>query len=1399
MNTKNCLESDVKSLIETASQKHKLGNLHEAESIYRQILEIRSISEEEQDFISDICHFIINNLGNILQKQGKLEEAVKSYQQAIKLKSDFVEAHYNLGNALQQQRKLEKAAESYRQALKLNPSYAPAHNNLGNILKAQGKLEEAVQAYQHGLKLNPNYAHVHNNLGNILQEQGKSEEAVQSYQQALRLNPNFAEVHNNLGKLLKEEKKLEKAVQAYQQALKLKPNFVEAHYNLGNALKAQGKLEEAVQAYQQALKLKPNFNEAKFGRCMSQLPIIYSSTDEILLRRDNYQRHLQALVDSYKLEDQKELANAADAVGSLQPFYLAYQGLNDRDLQQTYGEMICRLMSSRYPQWSQPISIPDLAGNQKIRVGFISGFFYNHSVWKIPIKGWLENLDKNLFELFGYYTGSKQDNATARATQAVTKFIQGSLSVEKWCELIRQDNLDILIFPEFGMDPTTIKLGCLKLAPVQVLFGGHPETSGLPTIDYHLTSDLMEPENAQDHYTEKLVRLPNLAVHYTCLDIEPQTISKQEIGIAEHEVMFWCCQSLFKYLPQHDDIFPRIAKELINCKFVFIKHLIDASDKVTEVFQQRLNRAFDEFGLNYQDYCIFLPRLKAREFAGVTAIADIFLDNIGWSGNNTIMESTAHNLPIVTWPGELMRARHAVAILKMMGIEETIASSKDEYVKIAVRLGKDPQYRQHISSLVAQNKHKLYGDPDPIAALEDFILNTVTQKDLSVKNQPNQSLRRREKREFGMAKVSQVSETLKLAVKNHQANRLAEAVQGYQKVLAQQPNHPEALHGLGVLAQQNNQPQEAEKLLSKALKVQPESFKSWFSLGNLHQAQGQLPEAETAYQQAINLQPKSAPIYNNLGYTLQQQGKFEEAIACYQKALELEPNCVEADVNWGNALDAQGKLSTEKQVHYAQLNNKLGFARKQAGDMNNAVAYYRQAITLQPDLWEAHYNLGVALQTQGNLEEAIACYRRALELNPNYGEFYLGLGQIYQIQHKLEESAAAYKQGLKLINPRYAEAVEAYQSSTTPTEEHTPPQLQLREVTVGDYQFPVIPPVAESEEKRPFWTVIIPLYNRKDYLLECLASVLAQWRGKEEMEILVMDNASSPPLYDLVNAIAGGIVRYYLNPENIGARRNFNLGIALSRGKWIHLLPEDEYVLPGFYSRLQQSLEGCPDSVGAAFTGYENINENRQVIFTQKHALLHQGINQEWLQRIGVSNPLNPCATVIRRVAHERLGVYDPSNLYTPDWELYKRIAAFYDWWFEPGILARYRQHSQNMSSEVFLAGVQGEYYRKGIEISESYLPTEYRTQITAKARRHYFNLCLTQAQIPLKAGNLAAAFRLVQEAIKIDSSPEAVTKLFTWLTTDKVAPLRNAIADKMIAKPSDANNHLDNLYFAYP
>ncbi|MFB2979054.1 tetratricopeptide repeat protein, partial [Microseira sp. BLCC-F43] len=125
-----------------------------------------------------------------------------------------------------------------------------------------------------------------------------------------------------------------------------------------------------------------------------------------------------------------------------------------------------------------------------------------------------------------------------------------------------------------------------------------------------------------------------------------------------------------------------------------------------------------------------------------------------------------------------------------------------------------------------------------------------------------------------------------------------------------------------------------------------------FSLGNLRQAQGQLPEAETAYQRAIALRPDAVTIYNNLGYNLEQQGKWSQAITCYQKALELQPNCLEADVNLGNALHAQGKLSPKQQAYYAQLNGKLGQARKKAGDLVTAAVYFQKALELNPNLNE---------------------------------------------------------------------------------------------------------------------------------------------------------------------------------------------------------------------------------------------------------------------------------------------------------------------------------------------------------------------------------------------------------------------------------------------------------------
>ncbi len=725
MGVGKAVDSQVKVLIKAAVQKHQAGQLAEAESIYSQILQTQPDEINTFKSLEQLYPLIWTDFGTVLQKQGKLKTAVNAYQKALSLDPTLGDALYNLTQALKQQGQSAEAIQACQSFLSQQPDNPQAYNNLGNALKDCGKLSEAVHAYQQALALTPQSAEIHNNLGNLWKEQGDLKAAARAYRQAIELDPELAEAYINLGNIFRIRHKLSAAVRAYQQALTLNPNLAEVYYNLGVALKAQGKTVAASQAHQRALKLNPHLAEAKFALCITQLPVIYSSAEAIQASRTQYEKHLNDLIQHYRSATLAEQASAAKAVGSSQPYYLAYQGQNDQDLQKRYGELICHLMASRYPQWSQPLQPRLLKPHEKVRVGFVSGFFCYHSIWKIPLKGWLENLDKSDFELFGYYTSAKKDSETQAAQKALDKFVQGIFSVAEWVEIIRQDQLDALIFPEFGMEPMTLKLGCLKLAPVQIAFGGHPETSGLPTIDYHLTSDLMEPENGQEHYTETLVRLPNLAVCYAPVKVQPQTFTKQALGLRETDILFWCCQSLYKYLPQHDDMFPRIAEKVGNCRFLFIKHPGDNTEIVTNTFLQRLDQAFDSFGLDYKKYCVLLSRLNRSEFAGVTAVADIFLDSIGWSGNNTAMESADFDLPMVTLPGKMMRGRHVMAILKRMEINETIASSKDEYIEIAVRLAKNRDYRQQIVQKIARNKHKLYNDLTPVKALEEFLIKAI--------------------------------------------------------------------------------------------------------------------------------------------------------------------------------------------------------------------------------------------------------------------------------------------------------------------------------------------------------------------------------------------------------------------------------------------------------------------------------------------------------------------------------------------------------------------------------------------------------------------------------------------------------------------------------------------------
>ncbi len=200
-----------------------------------------------------------NNLGSVLLKQGRADEAIPQFAEALHLRPAFALGQANLGMALMSEGKLDEAAQHFVEAIRIKSDFAEAHDGLGNALAGQGRVNEAIGQYMDALRLRPGYAEAHNDLGVALGRQGKLDDAAQHLVEALRIKPDFAEAHQNLGNALAGQGRIEEAIGQFTEALRLRPRYAEAHNALGVALGRQGKLDEAAQHFVEALRIKPDF------------------------------------------------------------------------------------------------------------------------------------------------------------------------------------------------------------------------------------------------------------------------------------------------------------------------------------------------------------------------------------------------------------------------------------------------------------------------------------------------------------------------------------------------------------------------------------------------------------------------------------------------------------------------------------------------------------------------------------------------------------------------------------------------------------------------------------------------------------------------------------------------------------------------------------------------------------------------------------------------------------------------------------------------------------------------------------------------------------------------------------------------------------------------------------
>ncbi|HUK81666.1 MAG TPA: tetratricopeptide repeat protein [Verrucomicrobiae bacterium] len=209
------------------------------------------------------CWMAHNNLGIILRRVDKNQDAIGEYEQALQLNPDYAEAHYNLGNALLQLGKTKEAMAHYQQALRLKPDDAEARNNLGLALFRVGQIQGAIEQYEAALRIKPDFAEAHDNLGLALFQAGQIEAAISQYEQAVRINPDYAEAHFNLGHALLRRGNAREAIGHLVRWLQTNPEDAKAHGELGLALMQTDKTAEAIGHLEQAMRLKPDFPEAE--------------------------------------------------------------------------------------------------------------------------------------------------------------------------------------------------------------------------------------------------------------------------------------------------------------------------------------------------------------------------------------------------------------------------------------------------------------------------------------------------------------------------------------------------------------------------------------------------------------------------------------------------------------------------------------------------------------------------------------------------------------------------------------------------------------------------------------------------------------------------------------------------------------------------------------------------------------------------------------------------------------------------------------------------------------------------------------------------------------------------------------------------------------------------------
>jgi protein O-GlcNAc transferase len=569
------------------------------------------------------------NLGNIFQEQKQFDDAILNYQKAIELNPDLADLYYNFGTALQKKRRLDDAIANYQKAIELDPNSIDAYCNLGTAFQEKGQFDNAIVCYQKAIELNPRLADLYCNLGNTLKKEGRLEEAISNYRKAIQINPMFVEAYNNLGIALYTKGMLDEAIENYGIALVLQPDFVEAYVHLGTVYQNKGNLDKAEEYFRKALEIKPD--------CV----FCYSN----LLFSMNYNcRHDAQTVAAEHLRFRKHIIEPLS-------FVTTYH-TNERD------------------------------PNRKLRIGYVSPDFRRHPVsyFSAPV---IIQHNREHFEIFCYSNSPTHDEVTQRIQEHADqwRYIVG-ISDEDVTELIQRDKIDILVDLAGHTADNRILVFAKKPAPIQISWIGYLATTGLSTMDYKIADNYTDPTGkTEEFYTEKLLRLPESFLCYLP-DRDAPEVGRLAALSAGH-LTFGSFNNFSKVTPEVFSLWAKILKELPDSRLLLKGKSF--RDKTTcqyaiDMFMQRDIAA---------ERVILQPPDASPRHLEAYNLVDIGLDTFPFNGAATTCEALWMGVPVITIAGTAYHSSVGTSLLSNVGLKDLIASTHDEYIRLAVNLSND--------------------------------------------------------------------------------------------------------------------------------------------------------------------------------------------------------------------------------------------------------------------------------------------------------------------------------------------------------------------------------------------------------------------------------------------------------------------------------------------------------------------------------------------------------------------------------------------------------------------------------------------------------------------------------------------------------------------------------------